>query len=150
MKQVFAGDRQVVTGRAPVDVREVEPGVFSVIRDGRSYELRAVSVADEGVYDVIVDGREFRLEVRDPREFSRRSGSAFGSGRQNVNAAMPGKVVRVLVKDGDEVEAGQGLVVVEAMKMQNEMKASKPGRVLKVHVKDGDTVGAGQALVVIE
>jgi biotin carboxyl carrier protein len=63
---------------------------------------------------------------------------------------MPGKVIRVLVNKGDAVEAGQGLVVVEAMKMQNEMKAARPGRVAEVRVQGGDTVGAGETLVVLE
>ena len=63
---------------------------------------------------------------------------------------MPGKVIRVLVQAGATVETGQGLVVVEAMKMQNEMKASRPGRVVDVRVRDGDTVGSGDTLVVLE
>jgi biotin carboxyl carrier protein len=63
---------------------------------------------------------------------------------------MPGKVIRLLVNAGDAVEVGQGLVVVEAMKMQNEMKASRPGRVVEVRTRAGDTVGAGDALLVIE
>jgi biotin carboxyl carrier protein len=63
---------------------------------------------------------------------------------------MPGKVVRLLVSEGDAVDAGQGLVVVEAMKMQNEMKASRAGRVVEVRVRDGATVGAGDTLVVLE
>jgi biotin carboxyl carrier protein len=63
---------------------------------------------------------------------------------------MPGKVVRVLVQVGDAVEAGQGLVVVEAMKMQNEMKASRPGRVIEIRAHAGDTVSAGDTLAVLE
>jgi biotin carboxyl carrier protein len=62
---------------------------------------------------------------------------------------MPGKVVRVLVGEGDVVEVGQGLVVVEAMKMQNEMKALRGGNVVEVRVRDGDTVSAGDVLVVL-
>ena len=62
---------------------------------------------------------------------------------------MPGKVIRVLVREGDAVEVGQGLVVVEAMKMQNEMKAARTGTVVEVRVRDGDTVSAGDALVVL-
>ncbi len=63
---------------------------------------------------------------------------------------MPGKVIRILVKEGDDVEAGQGLAVVEAMKMQNELKALRAGRVVRVPAKDGDTVGAGDVLVTLE
>ena len=63
---------------------------------------------------------------------------------------MPGKVVRVLVNVGDSVDVGQGLVVVEAMKMQNEMKAARPGRVTEVRARAGETVSAGDTLVVLE
>jgi biotin carboxyl carrier protein len=63
---------------------------------------------------------------------------------------MPGKVVRVLVTAGDVVETAQGLVVVEAMKMQNELKASRPGRVIEIRARDGETVAAGDVLLVLE
>jgi biotin carboxyl carrier protein len=129
-------------------VKEVEPGVYSVLVEGRSFEVRAVSMPD-GLH-VHVGGRQFSVEVRDPRDASRLSRAATGSGRQNISTPMPGKVVRMLVREGDEVEAGQGLVIVEAMKMQNEMKASRAGRVVEVRVRGGETVGAGDTLVVLE
>jgi biotin carboxyl carrier protein len=129
-------------------VREVEPGVYSVLMEGRSFEVRAVTTPD-GLH-VHAGGRQFTVEVRDPRDASRRSRAASGSGRQNISTPMPGKVVRTLVREGDAVAAGQGLVVVEAMKMQNEMKASREGRVVEVRVRDGETVGAGDTLVVLE
>jgi biotin carboxyl carrier protein len=129
-------------------VREVEPGVYSVLAEGRSFEVRAVPTPDG--LRVHVGGRQFIVEVRDPRDASRHSRAASGSGRQNISTPMPGKVVRTLVREGDAVEAGQGLVVVEAMKMQNEMKASRAGRVVEVRVRDGETVGAGDTLVVLE
>ncbi len=71
-------------------------------------------------------------------------------GRQAVAAPMPGRVIRVLVEAGQAVEAGQGLIVVEAMKMQNEMKSPKAGRVIEVKASDGATVAAGDVLIVIE
>ena len=122
---------------------EVEPGVFSVLVLGKSYEVRLGATAQ-------VQGRKFAVEVRDPRNASKSSHSAVGSGRQNITSPMPGKVIRVLVAKGDAVEAGAGLVVVEAMKMQNEMKAQRPAQVLEVRVADGDTVTAGQTLLVLE
>ena len=127
---------------------EVEPGVFSVLVRGRSFEVRLP--AGGPATSVSVEGRRFSVEVRNPRDASRGSKSALGSGRQNVVAPMPGKVVRLLVKQGDAVETGQGLAVVEAMKMQNEMKATRSARVLEVRVRDGDTVAAGETLVVLE
>jgi len=129
-------------------VKEVEPGVYSVLLEGRSFEVRAIAAPD-GLH-VQAGGRQFTVDVRDPRDASRHSRTAAGSGRQNISTPMPGKVVRLLVREGDAVDAGQGLVVVEAMKMQNEMKASRAGRVAEVLVRDGETVGAGDTLVVLE
>jgi biotin carboxyl carrier protein len=131
-----------------VSVKEVEPGVYSVLLDGCSYEIRLLETSQGPSAEA--GGRRFIVDVRDPRDASRRSGGAVGSGRQNVAAPMPGKVVRVLVQVGDAVEAGQGLVVVEAMKMQNEMKASRPGRVIEIRAYAGDTVSAGDTLAVLE
>ena len=124
-----------------------EPGVYSVLMDGRSYEAR-VEQRPEGTV-VVIDGYRFEIDVRDPRRWSRRSGSGGAEGVQSVITPMPGKVVRVLVAPGDAVEAGQGLVVVEAMKMQNEMKAIRAGHVLTVVVKEGATVAAGEVLATI-
>jgi biotin carboxyl carrier protein len=128
-------------------VELAEPGVYSILMDGRSYDAR-VEERPSGVV-VVIDGYRFEIEVRDPRRWSRRAGGAGAEGIQSIAAPMPGKVVRVLVAPGDAVEAGQGLVVVEAMKMQNEMKASRAGRVLTVAVKEGATVAAGEVLATI-
>jgi len=145
----------VVDGRALeidsqqlANVRQVEPGVYSVLLDGASFEI-GILPSQEGL-TASAAGRRFAVEVRDPRDASRSSRAAIGSGRQNVTAPMPGKVVRVLVDAGDVVETAQGLVVVEAMKMQNELKASRPGRVVEIRARDGETVGAGDVLVVLE
>jgi biotin carboxyl carrier protein len=129
-------------------VTEVESGVYSVMLGGDSFEVRLVPAAPGLVAEI--NGKRYPVEVRDPRNARRNLRNALGSGRQNVAAPMPGKVIRVLVKEGDPVEAGQGLVVVEAMKMQNEMKASRPARVVSVLAKAGDTIGAGDTLVVLE
>ena len=129
-------------------VEQPEPGVYSVLLDGRSYEARVEATA-EGLV-VVIDGYRFAIDVRDPRRFSRRHAGRGGEGVQTISAPMPGKVVRVLVAPGDAVEAGQGLVVVEAMKMQNEMKAARAGRVRAVSAKEGATVAAGEVLVTIE
>src|SRR5580658_9129014 len=128
-------------------VVQVEPGVYSVLVEGRSFEARAIR-NDAGIR-LELDGRRFTAEVRDPRDRGQRPAAALGSGRQNVFAPMPGKVIRVLVREGDAVDVGQGLVVVEAMKMQNEMKASRGGNVVEVRVRDGETVSAGDVLVVL-
>jgi biotin carboxyl carrier protein len=129
-------------------VQQVEPGVYSVLLNGASYEIRVVETS-QGL-NAEFAGRRFAVEVSDPRDASRGSRASVGSGRQNITAPMPGKVVRVLVDVGDEIEVGQGLVVVEAMKMQNEMKASRPGQVMEVRASAGETVGAGDTLLILE
>jgi biotin carboxyl carrier protein len=131
-----------------VTVKQVEQGVYSVLLDGVSYEIRVVETSRGLIAET--GGRRFTVEVSDPRDTRRGLRASIGSGRQNIAAPMPGKVVRVLVKVGDSVEVGQGLVVVEAMKMQNEMKASRPGRVIEICATGGNTVGAGDTLVVLE
>jgi biotin carboxyl carrier protein len=129
------------------DVEVVEPGVYSVLMDGRSYEARVEETADALV--VVIDGRRFEIEARDPRRFSRKGSGAGADGPQTIAAPMPGKVVRVLAAVGDEVAAGQGLLVVEAMKMQNELKAPRAGRVLALSAAEGATVAAGETLATI-
>lgn len=140
----FTFDSKPVTA----DIREVEPGVYSVLIGGRSYEVR-IEPGAGGLY-AAVNGCRYAIEVRDPRRLSRSSGSVTVAGRQKVASPMPGKVVRALVREGDAVVAGQGLVVVEAMKMQNEIRSPKAGRVVAVLVKEGAAVAGGETLVEVE
>lgn len=129
------------------DVRMVERGVYSILLDGRSYEARVEETPSTLV--VVIDGRRFEIEVRDPRRFSRKGAGGGADGVHTVAAPMPGKVVRVLAAAGDEVAAGQGLLVVEAMKMQNEMKSPRAGKVLSMSASEGATVAAGEVLATI-
>lgn len=126
------------------DVIEVEPGLYSVLLDGRSYEVRADK--DE----ITVAGHRIRGEIADPRRWNPAKSGLRSEGRESIKAPMPGKIVRVLVEMGDEVTAGQGLVVIEAMKMQNELKAARSGRVASILVKENDAVVAGTVLAVVE
>jgi biotin carboxyl carrier protein len=130
------------------DVQEPEPAAYSVLLDGRSYDARVEET--EGALVIVIGGERFEIGVRDPRRWSRKSGGSGAEGRQNVTAPMPGKVVRILVAPGDSVVAGQGLLVVEAMKMQNEMKAVRPGRVVSIAAQEDATVTAGQVLATLE
>ena len=137
-----------------VDVVEVQPGVMSLVvleageselQVGRQY--RCVLDGDA----VVVGGRRFEFAVEDPRSLKGRKGGGAGKdGPRAVKAPMPGRVVRVLVEVGDEVEEQQGVVVIEAMKMQNELKSAKAGRVVKVAAVVGETVQQGDVLVVVE
>ena len=143
MKRVIRIDGETVEPAAG-SVIETEPGVWSAIVDGASYEARVAG--DE----ITINGRRFHFEIDDPRRWTRRQGVAGAQGRATVHASMPGKVVRLLVAMDAEVTAGQAVVVVEAMKMQNELKAPRAGRVAKIHVKENDSVTAGTVLLVIE
>ena len=125
-----------------------EPGVYSVLLDGLSYEARVEE--RPGMLVVVSDGYRFEIDVRDPRRLRRGGAGRGADGVQTISAPMPGKVVRVLVSAGDTVEAGQGLLVVEAMKMQNELKSPRAGKVLLVATKEGATVTPGEILVTIE
>ena len=100
--------------------------------------------------EVAVNGRSLRMEVFDPRDLRAGGESRAQQGRMQVAAPMPGKIVRVLVAVGDAVKPGQGLVVVEAMKMQNEMKSPRAGHVVEVRARDGAAVVSGEILVVVE
>jgi biotin carboxyl carrier protein len=127
-------------------VTEVEPGVYSILLDGRVYEASMDRAGQSLV--VVVAGERFEVEVRDPRSWSRKS-VAGSQGVARVSAPMPGKVVRLLVAAGDAVEAGQGLLVVEAMKMQNEIKSPRSGQVVSLTAREGATVAAGEPLATI-
>ena len=133
-----------------LDVRRTDLGLSMVFADtGRSVDLAVterpggeqfVQFAHVGL-TAVVEGRRAR---RGP------AGEVAGTGEQRLLAPMPGRIVRLLVKPGDEVVARQGLVVVEAMKMENELTAARAGRVKDVGVTEGQSVQAGQLLVIVE
>jgi len=139
---------------ATVDGRRVEAdavcvahGTYSILIGGRSIEVTFEDNA--GGLLLRTGGREFQVEVIDPRAWrGGRGGGIELEGRQQLVAPMPGKIVRVLVAKGQQVENGQGLLVIEAMKMQNEVRSPKSGTVEKV-AKEGQTVNAGEILAVV-
>lgn len=146
------GRAQIVHGtrRYEAEASEVAPGIYLVIIEGRVYRC-AVDRRAGGATEISVNGRVMTVEARDPKRLGRRKDSAGGAGgRAVLTAPMPGKVVRVARSVGDEVEAGEGVVVVEAMKMQNEVQSPRAGRVIEIRVTDGQTVNAGEVLAVIE
>lgn len=124
--------------------------VLSVLVDGRQFEIkREYSLAGET--HIIIGSERFEAEVRDPRSLvSRRAAAGVAHGPAKITAPMPGKVVRILATLDSEVEAGQGIVVVEAMKMQNEIKSPKKGVVKKITIAEGATVNAGDVLAIVE
>jgi biotin carboxyl carrier protein len=137
-------------GDRAYDIRVVqpEPGVYVIFSGDDIYEA-GVSAPGLDKLQVKLRGRLYDVNIIDRKH--RRVATEFtAEGRQNLTSPMPGKVVRVLLSAGHEVGAGQGVVVVEAMKMQNEIKSPKQGRVVEVRVSEGETVSANQVLAVVE
>jgi biotin carboxyl carrier protein len=129
------------------DVAEIVPNTLSILTRGESHEIRLVRSA-EGQLKIQTGLREFTAEVTDQRSWrGRRLGHVEAEGRQQITAPMAGKVIRVLVKFGEKVEVGQGLIVVEAMKMQNEIRSTKSGTVERLLAEEGQAVNAGETLV---
>ena len=145
-----AGWRVTLDGRpVAVDAAEIASNIFSILLDGQSFEI-SVTPAPDGKLKLHAGTQEFTAEVIDPRAWSgRRHSHVEAEGRQQIVAPMPGKVVRLLVKAGDHVEAGQGLLVVEAMKMQNEIRSPKSGTVERVLARENQPVNAGEVLCVV-
>ncbi|HEY1679422.1 MAG TPA: biotin/lipoyl-containing protein [Candidatus Sulfotelmatobacter sp.] len=136
-------------GRAlEVDAVMARPNVLSLRIGDRSYEVKCDRVAGE--LQICVGSRRFTAEVRDPRSLRGRARAEDEQGPKKLTAPMPGKVVRLLVNVGSEIEAGAGVLVVEAMKMQNEVKSPKKGIVQKVLVAEGTAVNAGDVLAIVE
>ncbi len=122
--------------------------VLSILIAGNAYEIKRERTATD--MHLWVGSARYAVQLRDPRSLRSRASTDDGKGPRKLLAPMPGKVVRVLVKEESEVEAGQGLVVVEAMKMQNEIKSPKKGVVRKLVAAEGANVNAGDVLAVVE
>lgn len=132
-----------------VDAHKVERDAWSIVIDNRVYEADLV-VSDDDI-EVLIKGDMYPLRVLNEQKkaLSRVSEAAEG-GKQLIDAPMPGKVVKVLVMEGQEVEANQGVIIIEAMKMENEFKSRAAGKVKEVFVKEGDIVEGGEKLLLIE
>jgi biotin carboxyl carrier protein len=144
--RVRLDDREIVA-----DLLRVHAGLYSLLIGGRSYEIDVLEIPEALV--VLVNGQPFRVEIQD--EGARRLQAAVGrgagqGGRRTVTAPIPGRIARILVRPGDTVQAGAGLVVLEAMKMENELRAPAAGTVRETRVAAGQTVAAGDVLVVLE
>lgn len=153
----------IIDGRPlTVDARALTPGVLSlllldspaeglnpVLHAGQQY--RCILDASAEGEAVIINGQRMPFTIDDPRSLRARRGAGAGSdGPRAVKAPMPGRVVRILVAQDDEVAAHQGLIVIEAMKMQNELKSPKAGRIARIAAQVGETVQSGDILLVVE
>jgi biotin carboxyl carrier protein len=136
-------------GRAvEVDAVLARPNVLSLRIGNLAYEVKCERVGAET--HVWVGSARFSAEVRDPRSLRGRSSTKDERGPRKLTAPMPGKVVRVLVGPGAQVESGTGVMVVEAMKMQNEIKSPRKGTIQKILVSEGAAVNAGDVLAIVE
>jgi biotin carboxyl carrier protein len=133
-----------------VDGKKTGRTNYSLIVDNRSFEIEVDNSGDE--YRVLVDGRNYHVHLVDERRVRVGGGQSDIQlqGRQKVSVPMPGKVIAVLVSEGDSVERGQGLVIVEAMKMENEVRSPIAGEIKEIKVKPGEAVEGGAVLVVVE
>jgi biotin carboxyl carrier protein len=131
-----------------IDAILARPDVLSLRIGNKAYETKSERVAND-LY-LWVGSRRFAVEVRDPRSLRGRKRAGDDHGPKKIVAPMPGKVVRLMVREGDEVELGAGVAVVEAMKMQNEIKSPKKGTVQRILVSEGATVNAGSVLAIVE
>jgi biotin carboxyl carrier protein len=123
--------------------------VLSLIVDGRAYEIKREKTATD--LHMWVGSTRFAVELRDPRSLrSRQKAAGDEKGPRQILAPMPGRIVRVLVAENSDVEAGQGIVVVEAMKMQNEIKSPKKGIVKKLSAAPGTAVNPGDVLAIVD
>ena len=133
-----------------VDAALTARDVLSILIGGKAYEIKRERSL-QGELHMVIGSARYAVDVQDPRSLkARRAVSGAEAGPQKIKAAMPGKIVRVLVSEKEEVKAGQGIIVMEAMKMQNEMKSPKDGRVQKILAAEGSAVNAGDTLAIIE
>lgn len=140
------GDR-----RYEVEASEVSPGVYLLKHDGRVFEASVMHDAAVGTHSVKVKGNTYDIRLYDPKKLrGTYTNDAHADGLVVIKTAMPGKVVRIVKNAGDEVAKGESVVVVEAMKMQNELKSQKDGIVKELRVSEGQTVSAGDILAIIE
>jgi biotin carboxyl carrier protein len=130
-----------------VDAHKLEGDFYSIIIGHRSFEVSVE--ADRSGYRVRHGGSELLVTITDPGRAAREA-VAGGAGPAQIVTMMPGRVVRILVAKGDQVEEGQGLIVVEAMKMENEIAAPKAGTVQSIEVSPGQTVEGGALLAVVD
>jgi len=131
-----------------VDAILARPDVLSLRIGNMAFEVKSERVAND--LHLWVGSTRFAAEVRDPRSLRGRRRVGDEQGPKKIVAPMPGKVVRLLVGEGEEVESGAGIAVVEAMKMQNEIKSPKKGTVQKILVLEGAAVNAGDVLAIVE
>lgn len=143
----------MVDGRTyELDIVQVEQGVYSVLYNGKSYNLELIPDGSPKKYLVNTLFQSYEAEIVDAETKYKEAidKQAFGEGSNRIVAPMPGKVVRIPATIGEEVKAGQTVIVISAMKMESEFKASTDGKVKEIFVREGDVVDGNQTLMIIE
>ena len=135
-----------------VDVIRVEKGVYSLLFNGKSYIVELMEGDNAKMYRANTSSRLYELEIIDAetRYLKSRKGNDLHEADNKISSPMPGKIVKIPVKTGDKVEAGQTVIIVSAMKMESEYKAGNKGVIKEIHVKEGDTIEGNQPLITIE
>lgn len=144
--------------RYELNARKMPSQIVHILLENRSYDVDLERIAKksdtlDGRIHVRVRGRVLRFEILDERRIKMKEAQGFRfdvGGVANIDSPMPGKVIKILVAEGDEVKEGQGIIVVEAMKMENELRAPKAGKIREIKVKEGDAVEMGARLAQIE
>ena len=132
-----------------VDAHQVQDSVWSILHGNGSFEVDVQGRDDE--YEVLIEGDCYKFSLmNEQRRALIRAGGKSAAGKAMVTSPMPGKVVKLLVAEGEEVQADQGVIVVEAMKMENELKSAITGKVREIFVQEGDVVEAGAKLLLVE
>lgn len=145
------GEIEVNGRRIPYDFQVLPDGGISLLLGNRSYRIDVTDLSEEE-WTFWIRGQEIQVKVQDPRKARARQVSSEGqerSGRMEIRAPMPGLVVKVLVKVGERVRRGQGVTIVEAMKMENEIPSPSEGVVEEIKVEAGQAVEKGEVLVVV-
>jgi biotin carboxyl carrier protein len=133
------------------DIIMVERGVYSIILDGRSYNVELIETNGPKKYSVNTIFNSYDVEILDAESKYLKSRKRVDDLEDTViSSPMPGKVVRILCRPGDEVKAGETVIIVSAMKMESEYKVRKDRVIKEIKVKEGDTVSANQPLIIIE
>ncbi|GBD38190.1 Glutaconyl-CoA decarboxylase subunit gamma [bacterium HR37] len=136
---------EIESKRIPLEFRKIDGNFYSIIVEGKS--IGAGILRKGRNIQVFIDGDLFEFEAISERERAKAKGGA--SGTQEIKAPMPSRVVKILKREDEEVEEGEGVIVIEAMKMESELKSPMEGKIREVRVKEGDTVESGVVLVVI-
>lgn len=147
MKRVLLGqgaEREVQLNGDAAELRVIEEGTALLVIEGRVHRVTHAGGK------LLINGKEAQLALADPRDRRKSANGTGDAARREVKAAMPGKVIKILVEPGQAVEPGTGLLTLEAMKMQNEVRATGTATVASVRVQVGETVASGQVLVTLE